>query len=308
MGSRPQVGRTYSSEQAREGIPHSNHHTNTTPRKQTRQEIEEEFRRIHPRRRARARAQGLSLNTEAAQRTQKDNERYGKPDLNKPLPPTPPRRKHTNHSYSSSSRPGSPIDRAAHWVHKKVLTPTKQFIKDIGSPKATQTFDISSPKPIHEQTSDFDYHRVRVMSGDSPRRSSEEWKFYYDMNPSLKRDTDTPSRPVHRCGPMPASRPGHVRGPSFYDFEHERASATPPIRRPSTHDRHDTVPESGKVRQAFEHSLDAAQQMGHHLGLNHQAGRMAFSDSAPPGMMDPCIVCGKEPKGTLRFGKCSECR
>ncbi|KAH0364650.1 hypothetical protein KCU65_g6649, partial [Aureobasidium melanogenum] len=42
-------------------------------------------------------------------------------DINKPLPPLPDQK--------YSSRPASPIDRAAHWVNKKVVTPVKEFFQ-----------------------------------------------------------------------------------------------------------------------------------------------------------------------------------
>ncbi|KAG9653892.1 hypothetical protein KCU95_g9406, partial [Aureobasidium melanogenum] len=44
-----------------------------------------------------------------------------KPDMNKPLPPLPDQK--------PFSRPASPIDRAAHWVNKKVVTPVKEFFR-----------------------------------------------------------------------------------------------------------------------------------------------------------------------------------
>jgi hypothetical protein len=50
----------------------------------------------------------------------RDHMRDG-PDLNKPLPPLP--------GHSSSSRPASPMERASHWVNKKVVTPVKEFFK-----------------------------------------------------------------------------------------------------------------------------------------------------------------------------------
>jgi hypothetical protein len=71
----------------------------------------------------------LHINTQASHSVHHEELQYrylpdhmrDRPDINKPLPPLP--------GHNSSSRPASPVDRAAHWVNKKVVTPVKEFFK-----------------------------------------------------------------------------------------------------------------------------------------------------------------------------------
>ncbi|KAG9576908.1 hypothetical protein KCU77_g13382, partial [Aureobasidium melanogenum] len=58
------------------------------------------------------------------------------PDINKPLPPLP--------DDKPSSRPASPIDRAAHWVNKKVVTPVKEFFR---TPEVEEMIEQKSYDP-----------------------------------------------------------------------------------------------------------------------------------------------------------------
>ncbi|KAH0377208.1 hypothetical protein KCU92_g9363, partial [Aureobasidium melanogenum] len=60
------------------------------------------------------------------------------PDINKPLPPLPDQK--------PSSRPASPIDRAAHWVNKKVVTPVKEFFK---TPEVEEMIEQKSYDPVN---------------------------------------------------------------------------------------------------------------------------------------------------------------
>ncbi|KAI4775618.1 hypothetical protein E4T52_09462 [Aureobasidium sp. EXF-3400] len=70
---------------------------------------------------------GMHINTQATNSVRDEELQYtflrdqmrNKPDTNKPLPPLP--------GQKHSSRPASPMDRAAHWVKKKVVTPVKEF-------------------------------------------------------------------------------------------------------------------------------------------------------------------------------------
>jgi hypothetical protein len=79
--------------------------------------------------RRRAPAPGLHINTQASHSVRDEELQYtflrdhmrGKPNVNKPLPPLP--------GQKPVSRPASPLDRAAHWVTKKVVTPVKEFFK-----------------------------------------------------------------------------------------------------------------------------------------------------------------------------------
>jgi hypothetical protein len=71
----------------------------------------------------------LHINTQASHivhveelqyRYLRDHER-DRPEINKPLPPLP--------GHHPSSRPVSPMERASHWVNKKVVTPVKEYFK-----------------------------------------------------------------------------------------------------------------------------------------------------------------------------------
>jgi hypothetical protein len=73
----------------------------------------------------------LHINTQATHSVRNEELQYrylrdhvrGNPDINKPLPPLP--------DQNSSSRPASPMDRAAHWINKKVVTPVRELFKPI---------------------------------------------------------------------------------------------------------------------------------------------------------------------------------
>jgi hypothetical protein len=63
----------------------------------------------------------------------------GKPNVNKPLPPLP--------GQKPVSRPASPMDRAAHWVNKKVVTPVKEFFK---TPEVTEMIPNDTSDRTHD--------------------------------------------------------------------------------------------------------------------------------------------------------------
>jgi hypothetical protein len=91
--------------------------------------------------RRRAPAPGLQINTQASHSVRDEELQYtflrdqlrGKPNVNKPLPPLP--------GQKPVSRPASPMDRAAHWVNKKVVTPVKEFFK---TPEVTEMISYNT--------------------------------------------------------------------------------------------------------------------------------------------------------------------
>lgn len=179
-----------------------------------------------------------------------------KPNTNKPLPPLP--------GQDHSSRPASPMDRAAHWVNKKVVTPVKEFFK---APEVQEMIERSDQEKAHSPSALF--AEVRVQS-DANRHTRGR--------PSVDRDAS----PVRR-------RSGSVS--SRHTFQSSSAS-----------------PRSRNSNSSMRNALSTVQHVGSRLGLNNEAGRLVFSDQAPAGMMDPCSVCHKEPKGVLYHGRCRDCR
>lgn len=173
-------------------------------------------------------------------------------DINKPLPPLPDQK--------PSSRPSSPIDRAAHWVNKKVVTPVKEFFK---TPKIEEMISQNQEDHVNEPHQFFAELRTNRHSRS---RSSIDRR-----ETSSRRSASISSRETFQSPPTtPRSRMSDV-------------SMTSSVRH-------------------------AAQEVGSRLGLNHEAGRLFFADAAPAGMMDPCSVCHKEPRGVLYHGRCRDCR
>lgn len=183
-----------------------------------------------------------------------------KPDTNKPLPPLPDQK--------SSSRPASPIDRAAHWVNKKVVTPVKEFFKH---PELDEMIEQNQENHVNDLYTFLAESRTPQpnISRHSRSRSSVDRR-----ETSSRRSASISSQEIFASPPStPRSRLSE-------------SSMT------------------NSVRNAF----DSAQQVGSRLGLNHEAGRLVFADAAPAGMMDPCSVCHREPKGVLYHGRCRDCR
>ncbi|GAB7349616.1 hypothetical protein MBLNU459_g0300t1 [Dothideomycetes sp. NU459] len=50
-----------------------------------------------------------------------------------------------------------------------------------------------------------------------------------------------------------------------------------------------------------------ANRVNAHLPYGRDKSPDFFSDAAPPGMMEPCSVCGQEPQGVLTNGRCKKC-
>jgi hypothetical protein len=216
--------------------------------------------------RRRAPAPGLQINTQASHSVRDEELQYtflrdhmrGKPNVNKPLPPLP--------GQKPVSRPSSPMDRAAHWVNKKVVTPVKEFFK---TPEVTEM--------IPNDTSDRSYDSHGFFA---EFRTSTDTNRHSRGRPSVDRE----AAPVRRSASISSRRTFH-------------STPTTPRSRDS----------GGSMTSSVRNAFDTAQHMGNRLGLN-QSGRLAFSDRAPAGMMNPCSVCHKEPTGVLYHGRCRDCR
>ncbi|KAI5199383.1 hypothetical protein E4T39_06216 [Aureobasidium subglaciale] len=218
-----------------------------------------------------------------------------KQEFNKALPALPGKR---SSSSCSSSRPRSPMDRAADWVKVKVVTPVKEFFTGLDA--------------IEMGKGDYVSHRIdrtpplRVMGdGTLPRTYGE-----HDMMEELRVDSHIPKR-RSRGRPsvdreVSSRRSGSISSPNTFmspgipshgsSFSSRETPQAPPTTRKS-HKSHASV--SSSVRSASDNV---------HSGLNPKAGRLVFSDQAPAGMMDPCCVCHKEPRGALYRGRCQDCR
>ncbi|KAH0266010.1 hypothetical protein KCU91_g11051, partial [Aureobasidium melanogenum] len=184
------------------------------------------------------------------------------PDINKPLPPLPDQK--------PLSRPASPIDRAAHWVNKKVVTPVKEFFR---TPEVEEMIKQNQEGYINEPHPFFAELRSQSVTPKHSRGRSS----------------------IDRRGTS-SRRSGSISSIS----SRETLQSTPTTPRSRMSD----VSMTSSVR----HALDSAQQVGSRLGLNHEAGRLFFADAAPAGMMDPCSVCHKEPRSILYHGRCRGCR
>lgn len=210
----------------------------------------------------------LHVNTEATHHSIREEElQYtflrdqtrAKLNTNKPLPPLP--------GQKQTSRPASPMDRAAHWMNKKVVTPVKEFFKN---PEVEEMIGHKQEERTHSPSALF--AELRVQS-DTNRHSRGR--------PSIDREAS------------PAQRSGSVSS-----RQTSQSSAASPRSRDSNNSM------TGGVRNA----LSTAHHVGSRLGLKSESSRLIFSDQAPAGMMDPCSVCHKEPKGVLYHGRCRDCR
>lgn len=209
--------------------------------------------------RRRAPANKLQVDTQATHYVREEEIKYtflrdqaqAKPNVNKPLPPLP--------GQNNPSRPASPMDRAAHWVNKKVVTPVKEFFK---APEVEEMIGHKKEERIHSPSALFAQLRVQPDTNRHSRGRS-----------SIDREAS------------PARRPG-----SISSRHTSQSSAASPRSRDSS------SPMTGGVRNALSR-----------LGLNNE-GRLVFSDQAPAGMMDPCSVCYREPRGVLYHGRCRDCR
>lgn len=211
---------------------------------------------------------GLDINIQATHSVRDEELLYtylrdaarNKPDTNKPLPPLPDQK--------PSSRPASPVDRAAHWVNKKVVTPVKEFFK-------------------HPNVQEMIEQKSHNTTDDSPVFPAE----MRDPQPHINRCPRSRSS-VDRCETS-SRRSGSISSRETF--------ASPP-----------STPRSrlseSSMTSSVRHAFDSAQQVCSRLGLNHEAGRLVFADAAPAGMMDPCNVCHREPKGALYHGRCRNCR
>ncbi|CAD0111608.1 unnamed protein product [Aureobasidium uvarum] len=212
-----------------------------------------------------------NINTQACNNVRDEELQYtylcdkmrGNPDFNKPLPPLPEK--------NPSSRPASPMDRAAHWMKKKVATPVKEFFKapevdEMIGHTSRETGNQFSPRPY----ASF----VEMRTPTEPKRHTRG-----------KSSVDRREAPPRRSGSISSRETFHS------------SPATPRSR-----------DSDSSMTSGVRHAIDTAQQVGSRLGLNHEAGRLVFSDAAPAGMMDPCSVCHKEPKGILYHGRCRACR
>ncbi|CAD0091380.1 unnamed protein product [Aureobasidium vineae] len=242
---------------------------NTNHRTFTRYPVAEAKTSVAGRRRVAPRVS--NINTQACNNVRDEELQYtylrdkmrGNPDTNKPLPPLPGKR--------SSSRPASPMDRAAHWVNKKVVTPVKEFFK--------------TPE-------------VNEMIG----RTSQETGNQFSPRPyAMFTETKTSAEPKR-----------HTRGKSSVDRREVAPRRSGSVSSRETFHSSPVTPRSrnsdNSMTSGVRHAIDTTQQVGSRLGLNHEAGRLVFSDAAPAGMMDPCSVCHKEPKGVLYHGRCRDCR
>ena len=184
---------------------------------------------------------------------------HNKPDVNKPLPSLPDQK--------PSSRPASPIDRAAHWIEKKVVTPVKEFF---GTPKVTEMIEPNQENRANNSCASLAESRTQPEASRHSRgRSSVDRR-----EASPRRSGSVSSRETFQSPP-----------------------ATPRSRMSDS-----------SMTSSVRHAFDSAQQVGSRLRLNNEAGRLVFADTAPAGMMDPCSVCHKEPKGVLYRGRCRDCR
>jgi hypothetical protein len=211
---------------------------------------------------------GMHINTQATNSVRDEELQYTflrdqmrtKPDTNKPLPPLP--------GQKHPSRPASPMDRAAHWVKKKVVTPVKEFFH---APEVQEMIEQDQQETAYDRRAMF-----------------AELRTHSDTNRASQ------GRPIVDREVSPPRRTGSVS--SRHTLQSGSAS---PRSRVSGHSR-----TGSSVRIA----LDTAQHMGSRLGLRTESGRLTFSDQAPSGMMDPCNICGKEPRGVLYHGRCRDCR
>jgi hypothetical protein len=123
----------------------------------------------------------LHINTQASYTVNHEELQYryigdyrrDQPDINKPLPPLP--------GHKTYSRPASPMDRAAHWVNKKVVTPVKEFFKApevqemIGHNSDGRTYDshaLFAELRTPNATPDSRSRRNVDREADSSRRSA----------------------------------------------------------------------------------------------------------------------------------------
>ncbi|KAI5235202.1 hypothetical protein E4T43_09438 [Aureobasidium subglaciale] len=90
-------------------------------------------------------------------------------------------------SSRSSSRPQSPMDRAAHWVKDKVVTPVKEFFT---GPDATEMIDTQRP----QDKGDYISHRIRVMEARSPPRTDDDYGMMSELHPVNQRIPERRSR------------------------------------------------------------------------------------------------------------------
>lgn len=210
---------------------------------------------------------GLDLNIQATHSVRDEELQYtylrdaarNKPDTSKPLPPLP--------DQEPTSRPASPIDRAARWVNEKVVTPVKEFFKH---PEVDEM--IEQNEQSHVDNSHTFLAESRTPQPNRSRHARSRSRV--DRRATSRRSASISSRETFSSPP-----------------------STPRSR----------LPESS-MTSSVRYAFDSAQQVGSRLGLNHEAGRLVFADAAPAGMMDPCSVCHKEPKGVLYHGRCRDCR
>ncbi|THZ27268.1 hypothetical protein D6C89_03309 [Aureobasidium pullulans] len=213
-------------------------------------------------------------------------------DVNKPLPPLPDQKDQKTHSRRGSrcETPRTPMDKAAYWIKEKVFTPMKELFHPL---EATEMITPRETQTTSGQTSS---HKVRVMEQESPPRSRDSYAFHAESNIRPQVDTDRQSKSRPSVDRQP-NTPRHSRKPSG-------VSQRPTMFSHKSHASESSM--SNSVRAALETSVGTAKDVGHRLGFGHESGRLVFSDTAPSGMMDPCSVCGKEPKGVLYYGKCRD--
>jgi len=195
-----------------------------------------------------------NIREEELQYTFLRDQAQSKPNTNKPLPPLP--------GQKHPSRPASPMDRAAHWLNKKVVTPVKELFK---TPEVEEMIGHNRQEQTSSPTQLFAELRPQVGANRYSRGRSS---------------VDRVASPVRRSGSVS----------SRHTFQSNSAS-----------------PRSRDSDNSMRNAFATAQHVGSRLGLNN-AGRLVFSDQAPAGMMDPCSVCHKEPKGILYHGRCRDCR
>jgi hypothetical protein len=99
--------------------------------------------------------------------------RRDQPDINKPLPPLP--------GHNTPSRPASPMDRAAHWVNKKVVTPVKEFFK---APEVQEMIGHNSDGHAHDSHALF----AELRTPDATLNSRSR--------PSVDREASSSRRPA----------------------------------------------------------------------------------------------------------------
>lgn len=279
-------------------------------------------------------SRSLHLDTQAGQRVQEasNHDHYHRrarqsPDLNKPLPPDPrPWMRDPEVPRCTPIKTESPIDRAAHWVNKKVITPVKQFVRDLKSPAMVEEI-ISTPNSANPTSrkavfddfrrgrsgSEADLHRIRLMEGQSPARAHASDVFFFELNPAIPPPVPQKDEKSRESTHQPRHSTHQPREKPQVDREAEKNALdwlASQDKKPKTSKHTRGLGSNGgsQILSAVETGLNAAQQAGHRLGLNHEAGRMVFADRAPPGMMDPCSVCGLEDGRPLRFGRCQICK